>query len=159
MTSVWLLLMIILTPVSGISSTTLLNTFDSKEECVIEKERISGDMSKSYPGDKTFGIECRETHPAQITRLEIEDIAKTFARERFPKATPLQVGIMSADHIKNVHGDSSIISLELYIEYGKTPKKAESFSLFIKDKGVMGWIDEGPVEVEDAESNSTKDQA
>ena len=52
------ILVIIMFAIEG-NTTTVLNTFSNKSDCISEKERIAADMAESYPGDTTFKIDCQ----------------------------------------------------------------------------------------------------
>ena len=56
---VWVLFLVLLSPVQGFSKYNFVEKYDSKEECNIEKARILADMKKSYLGDDTFDLECQ----------------------------------------------------------------------------------------------------
>lgn len=55
----WLLLMIVLTSVPGVSHTTVLETYRSRDECLSERERITAALQQSYPDDRDFFLVCR----------------------------------------------------------------------------------------------------
>jgi hypothetical protein len=54
----WLLLIILLAPLPGLSRTTVLNTFATYEECHPERNRIGFEMAESYPYENDFRIVC-----------------------------------------------------------------------------------------------------
>jgi hypothetical protein len=55
----WLLVMVLLTEVSGLSGVTVLNKFETYEECLVERDRIGYAMAEAYPYERDFVIECR----------------------------------------------------------------------------------------------------
>ena len=63
----WLLLIILLTPLPGIDGVTVLNTFATYEECQPERDRIGFEMAESYPHENNFRIVCefRERRPSK----------------------------------------------------------------------------------------------
>ena len=54
----WLLLIVLLTTVSGIDRATVLNTFPSYEACKPERDRVGFEMAEAYPGENDFVIVC-----------------------------------------------------------------------------------------------------
>jgi len=56
----FLLLMVLLNvaPIPGMERTYLLNTFDTAEECQVERNRIGFDMAEAYPYERDFLITC-----------------------------------------------------------------------------------------------------
>lgn len=54
----WLLVIVLLTPVPGLAPVTVLNEFATKLECQQERNRIGFDMAASYPMEHTFNIDC-----------------------------------------------------------------------------------------------------
>jgi len=62
--TVWVLLIILLTAVPGVSRETvrgaaLLNTFITQEACQQERNRIGFEMAEAYPGENDFLIACK----------------------------------------------------------------------------------------------------
>ena len=55
----WVLLFIVLVPVSGLDKIHLLETYPSKEGCLSELERVMGEMEKAYPDDTSWTLQCR----------------------------------------------------------------------------------------------------
>ena len=156
----WLLLMVLLNSVEGVSSTTLLNHFDSPgayTDCMTERDRITADMIISYPRDSSFNIECREKLVAEPTKVEYDDIIKTFARSRYPKQA-LQVEVTNMKPLQVEVGTLPIMVLQIHVTH---KDGVESFFLLIKNKSVWGWLDAGEaVEVTEDEEEifSAKDQ-
>ncbi len=62
----WLLLIVLLTLLPGMSRVTVLDTFTTYEECQPERNRIGFEMAESYPYENDFRVVCefRETEPA-----------------------------------------------------------------------------------------------
>ena len=54
----WLLLIVLLAPPSGIDRVTVLNAFESYEDCKPERDRIGFEMAESYPNENDFRIVC-----------------------------------------------------------------------------------------------------
>ncbi len=64
----WLLLIVMLTPAAGVSPATVLNTFDTYEDCQPERNRIGFEMAESYPYENDFRIICEfRAHPKGLT--------------------------------------------------------------------------------------------
>jgi hypothetical protein len=162
--AIWILLMVLLTPVTGFETSYQLNSFNSptaSTDCSMERDRIARDMEKAYPGDASFRIECREK-PTPISSTDeknkFEVIIKTFAQARYPKE-PLTIKASSVQILQNDAGSLPIVAIQLNI-FRKSGGQA--FIVLIKDDAVMAWIDEGEVdeETEDAaEVFSHKDEA
>jgi hypothetical protein len=62
--TMWVLLIILLTAVPGVSQgivqgAVLLNTFTTQEGCQQERDRIGFEMAEAYPGENDFLIACR----------------------------------------------------------------------------------------------------
>lgn len=55
----WMLVIILLNTVPGISPVTLLETYPTSQECHSEREHIGAEMTKAYPDDHDFEIACR----------------------------------------------------------------------------------------------------
>ena len=75
--TVWVLLIILLTAVPGVSQgivqgAVLLNTFTTQEACQQERNRIGFEMAEAYPGENDFLIACqfREGDPKAQARLQ-----------------------------------------------------------------------------------------
>jgi hypothetical protein len=56
--AVWFLLIVLLAPPSGIDRVTVLNTFETYEDCQPERNRIGFEMAESYPYENDFRIVC-----------------------------------------------------------------------------------------------------
>ena len=54
----WLLLIVLLTAVPGITRATVLNTFETYEACKPERDRVGFEMAEAYPGENDFLIVC-----------------------------------------------------------------------------------------------------
>lgn len=54
----WLLLMILLNDVPGISKVTVLRTFATYQECQVERNRVGFEMAEAYPNERDFVIAC-----------------------------------------------------------------------------------------------------
>ena len=57
--AMWMLVIILLNTVAGISPVTLLKTYPTSQECHSERDRVSDEMAKAYPGEGDFEIACR----------------------------------------------------------------------------------------------------
>lgn len=55
----WMLVIILLNTVPGISTVTLLQTYPTSQECHSERDRIRDEMAKAYPNEHDFQITCR----------------------------------------------------------------------------------------------------
>jgi len=55
----WILVIILLNTVPGISPVTLLETYPTSQECQSERNRIGDEMAKAYPNEHDFEIACR----------------------------------------------------------------------------------------------------
>jgi hypothetical protein len=64
----WLLLMVLLAPPVGVNRATVLNIFETYEDCQPERNRIGFEMAESYPHDNDFRIVCefREAKPSLV---------------------------------------------------------------------------------------------
>ena len=66
----WVLLIVLLAPPSGIDRVTVLNTFATYEDCQPERNRVGFEMAESYPYDSDFRIVC-EFREAKSSLLPI----------------------------------------------------------------------------------------
>ena len=55
----WMLVIIPLNTVPGISPVTLLETYPTSQECHSERSRVGDEMAKAYPGEHNLEIACR----------------------------------------------------------------------------------------------------
>jgi len=55
----WMLVIILLNTVPGISTVTLLQTYPTSQECDSERDRIGYEMAEAYPYEHDFVIACR----------------------------------------------------------------------------------------------------
>jgi hypothetical protein len=55
----WILVIILLNTVPGISTVTVLQTYATSEECQSERNRVGYEMAEAYPYDRDFVIACR----------------------------------------------------------------------------------------------------
>ncbi|MBX3302192.1 MAG: hypothetical protein KF693_08245 [Nitrospira sp.] len=55
----WMLVIVLLNTVPGISTVTLLQTYPTSQECHSERDRIDDEMAKAYPDEHDFEIACR----------------------------------------------------------------------------------------------------
>ena len=62
----WMLVIILLNTVPGISTVTLLQTYPTSQECRSERDRIGDEMAEAYPDDRDFVIACR-LNPRQLS--------------------------------------------------------------------------------------------
>lgn len=161
---IWVLLMVLVTPVAGFSPAYFLNKFDTFEECQSEQKRISADMATAYTGDTSYRIECREktvlgiATSAPSEQLNYTQIITDWVQIRHPQ-TDIKFKVLSVKPIQTDNGPTSVIALQLHVFY---ETNAESYILFIKNGTVVGWIYAGVVESETEEEEevfSHKDQA
>jgi hypothetical protein len=54
----WLLIIMLLTPVPGLGQITVLSAFPTWKGCQDERNRVGFDMAASYPYERTFIIDC-----------------------------------------------------------------------------------------------------
>jgi len=54
----WLLLFVVLIPVTGIDKVSKLEQYPSREKCESERKRVMVEMEKAYPGDDTYTLVC-----------------------------------------------------------------------------------------------------
>jgi hypothetical protein len=64
--AMWFLLIVLLTPPLGFDRATVLNSFETYEDCKPERDRIGFEMAENYPYENDFRIVCefRETNPS-----------------------------------------------------------------------------------------------
>lgn len=64
----WFLLIILLAPPVGVNRATVLNAFETYEDCQPERNRIGFEMAESYPYDSDFRIVCefQEKHSYKV---------------------------------------------------------------------------------------------
>ena len=55
----WMLVIILLNTVPGISTVTVLQTYATSEECQSERNRVGYEMEAAYPDERDFVIACR----------------------------------------------------------------------------------------------------
>ena len=55
----WLLILILLNDVPGLTKTTVLQTYTTAQECQIERNRIGFEMAAAYPYERDFVIACQ----------------------------------------------------------------------------------------------------
>ena len=55
----WMLVIILLNTVPGISTVTALQTYPTSQECHSERDRIGYEMAETYPNERDFVIACR----------------------------------------------------------------------------------------------------
>jgi len=56
---IWLLTIVLLNGVPGFEKITVLHTFDTSQECQIERDRVGYEMAEAYPFDRDFIIACQ----------------------------------------------------------------------------------------------------
>lgn len=54
----WLLILILSTPVPNIDKVTALGTFDSHKECEERRQYVETEMAKAYPLDTSYKLMC-----------------------------------------------------------------------------------------------------
>lgn len=64
----WMLVIVLLNTVPGISPVTLLQTYPTSQECHSERARIGDEMAKAYPDERDFEIACRFNPRAAIVK-------------------------------------------------------------------------------------------
>ncbi len=164
--SIWVLLMVLLTAVDGFGSSYQLNTFDTREECTIERDRIGFEMAESYPADLGFRIECREKISPPIVSesgINYTGAIKKWADTRRPgESYAIEVRIVSDILTENNTLPKDSRALLVILTYKTGP---EAFILLIANNniGVFGWIPQPVpdpiVEEEPEELFPFKDQA
>jgi hypothetical protein len=79
----WLLLIVLFVPPSGIDRATVLNTFETYEACKPERDRIGFEMAESYPNETDFRIVCefREKRISTGDEMVLQD--RSFTRPAF----------------------------------------------------------------------------
>ena len=55
----WLLVIILLNSVPGISTVTVLQAYATSQECQSERSRVGYEMAAAYPDERDFVIACR----------------------------------------------------------------------------------------------------
>ena len=154
--SVWVLLLVFLAPVNGGESTYFLNKFDSPtayEDCMTSRTSIAADMEKTYPGDKSYTIECREKPSESALRAEYDEMIKNFASARYPKQK-LTIKVLNLKPIVNETGTLPIMALQIHVTH---KDGNQSFIMFIKDKTILGWIDAGEVDAEEEDTDTEEE--
>lgn len=166
MATIWLLLMVLLTPIGGFQSTYVLNKFDTSDECGTEQKRIAEDMAAAYPGDESYRIECREKNTPGIQtsasisaeQMNYTQIITKWAQARHPQEV-INFKVMTVKPIQTDNGANGIIAFQVHLFYGE---KTDSYVLFIKNDKILGWIYAGEAEAdtqeEEQEIFSYKDQ-
>jgi hypothetical protein len=66
--TMWMLVIVLLNQVSGISPVTLLQTYPTSKECYSERTRIGDEMAKAYPDEHDFEIACQFNPRAAIIK-------------------------------------------------------------------------------------------
>ncbi len=54
----WLLVLVLLNEVPGLTTITVLETYTTAEECQVERNRIGYEMAAAYPYERDFVIAC-----------------------------------------------------------------------------------------------------
>ena len=74
--TMWLLLIVLLTPLPGNNRMTVLNTFATYEDCQPERNRIGFEMAESYPYESDFRIVCefQKKEASQSPQVPIRNI-------------------------------------------------------------------------------------
>lgn len=55
----WVLLLILLTPATGIEKVTVLEKFKTQEECQEMQQKVYAGLLDAYPNDVDFVIKCK----------------------------------------------------------------------------------------------------
>lgn len=143
--TVWLLLMVLVSPVPGLETNTLLNKFDVEADCRTEEKRIGRDMADSYPGDTSFRIECQERTPKPVsTHVNYTEVLRGWADTRHPgfaytlKALKVKKLEVPGDE-KNAPKTSMVFQIVLNYISGES----QSFIVFIgeDDLRVYAWVE------------------
>lgn len=165
--SIWVLLMVLLTPIDGFSSSYFLGTFNTFEDCQKERNRVGFDMAEAYPADLSFHIECREKKgPGTQTSAPTEqtnytDIITKWAKVLHPQEI-LSLKVLTIKPVLGSGGPTGVLAFQLHMFY-KTGTQA--YIIFIRNATVIGWIDAGvpdideEAEAEEQEVFSHKDAA
>lgn len=146
----WVLLMVLLNPVPGLESATILNEFATQEECQVERNRVGFEMAETYPNEADFRIECRERGvkaAAEVSKAEYDEMIKNFAMSRYPKQL-LTIKVTDIKPIQNESGNLPLIAVQVSITH---KDGIESFILIIRGKAILGWIDAGEGEEDETE--------
>jgi hypothetical protein len=91
----WLLLMILLMPSSGIDRVTVLNTFATYEDCKPERDRIGFEMAERYPYENDFRIVCEFRDRKLPKEKEMVLLDRSFFRLDFDE--PLFISLLTLD--------------------------------------------------------------
>lgn len=143
--TIWLLLMVLLGPAPGLETNTLLNKFNTPEECQIERNRIGFDMAAAYPYERDFVIECQVRVPKEpSTQVNYTEVLRGWADTRHPgfayslKALKVKKLEVPGDD-KNPPKTSMVFQIVLNYVNGK----AQSFIVFVgeDDLRVYAWVE------------------
>jgi hypothetical protein len=166
--TLWVLLMVLISPTNGFSPEQYLNKFDTSDECVSEMLRISGEMAKAYPGDKDYRIICREkvtkeeekapvpeaVAPAPVTKEEYNVIIVNFSKFKYPKER-LSIKVTEFKPLENETGSLPIFALQIHITH---KGGVNSYILIVKGKTLLGWIDAGEVDPQEEEAGDEEEE-
>ncbi len=80
----WLLLIVLLTPIPGISRATVLNYFETLKACQPERDRVGSEIAKSYPDETDFRIVCEflERRPRVMPDQQPREEQAALPKER-----------------------------------------------------------------------------
>ncbi|MBY0248198.1 MAG: hypothetical protein K2Q17_11080 [Nitrospiraceae bacterium] len=82
----WLLVIVLLAAPIGIRPVTVLNTFETYEDCKPERDRVGFAMAESYPYENTFRIVCQlqeqqpSIRPIRYERDEPHPVTLVFSQ-------------------------------------------------------------------------------
>jgi hypothetical protein len=79
---VWALFFVLTSPVTGLDRTTLLNKYESEEQCEKSKVKVTEGMEATYPNDTSFKLVCRDITPSRYTSYH--ELLLTWADEQRP---------------------------------------------------------------------------
>lgn len=165
---VWILFLVLVTPVPGIENFTFLNKFDTLEACKIEEARIGAEMATAYPGDTSFRIECqkkeqitpavREPAPSEHNGfVNYDKILMDWAVARFP-GEPFRLRVYDLNVFQLAGPEKDYLAFSITLDYGKGK---DNYLLVVTTTGsIYGWtkILTDPDDIKEHESFPNKDQ-
>lgn len=155
--TVWLLFLVLLSPVPGIETNTKLNEFDSESVCHDEQERIGKEMAIAYPGDTSFRIECQSrTRKPVSTQVNYTEVLRGWADTRHPGFSyALKVNRVKKLEVPGSEQNAPKVSMVFQISLNYINGNSQSFIVFVgeDDLRVYAWVevivpdnDEAPTE-------------
>ena len=133
--TIWVLLMVLITPVVGFETNYLLNKFDNEEDCRQEEKRIGDAMKDAYPDDNSFRIECK-----------LKPTAIAEGRDATDKLLYAWLTIMYPDHdaklivlkiqpVEGANKETMMYAVRVVIDN----KDIQDFLLFLVNGRISGW--------------------